>query len=122
MIARIANAAMACLFAFAAALQWNDPDPLPWIGIYGAAAVVAGLAMARRDAWTFGAAVGGVAGVWAAVLATRTVGVVDFRHIFDEFQMTRGDAGVEEARELVGLAIVAAWMIFVSVSSKRRTR
>jgi transmembrane protein TMEM220 len=37
---RFLDLTMALLFAFAAALQFNDPDPIRWIAIYGAACVL----------------------------------------------------------------------------------
>jgi hypothetical protein len=38
---RIAAGVMAALFVVSAAVQWNDPDPVYWIAIYGAAALLA---------------------------------------------------------------------------------
>ena len=38
---RWASAAMALLFSSAAVVQWNDPDPLPWIVAYCATAYLA---------------------------------------------------------------------------------
>ena len=45
---RIANGVMAVLFAFAAAVQYNDPDPLRWMAMYGLAMLACGLALAGR--------------------------------------------------------------------------
>jgi Transmembrane family 220, helix len=45
-----ANVVAAALFTFAAAVQVNDPDPLLWMAVYVAAAVVAGLAVGQLDA------------------------------------------------------------------------
>ena len=39
---------MAVLFAFAAAVQCNDPDPLRWMAMYGLAMLACGLALAGR--------------------------------------------------------------------------
>ena len=39
---------MAVLFLIAAALQYNDPDPLRWMAIYGLAVLACLLALAGR--------------------------------------------------------------------------
>jgi hypothetical protein len=39
---------MAALFLFAAAVQYNDPDPLRWMAVYGLAALACVLSLARR--------------------------------------------------------------------------
>ena len=49
--------AMAAMFAAAALLQYNDPDPVRWVLVYGAAAVLSGVA-AWRGAVPFPAAGG----------------------------------------------------------------
>ena len=45
---RLAHGIMAGLFAFSVALQFNDPNPAPWILLYGLSALAAGLAAAGR--------------------------------------------------------------------------
>jgi hypothetical protein len=115
---RWVNVPMAGLFLFSASLQFNDPDPVRWVAIYTAAALVSVLAATRRVAWTFAGLVTVIALVWAAYLATRTVGRVDFRHVFDEFKMSKNDEVLEEAREMCGLLIVAFWCGLVTIWAK----
>ena len=43
-----ANVAMLAMFVFSVAVQYNDPDPLPWMAIYAAAAVVCGFEIRRK--------------------------------------------------------------------------
>jgi Transmembrane family 220, helix len=105
------------LFAFAASLQLNDPDPLAWVAIYGAAAAVWGWVALGRRARVAAVVVAGISGVWSALLARGVVGQVDWRHLFDEFSM-QGDARVEEAREMLGLAIVAVAMVAAALGKK----
>lgn len=93
---RVASALSALLFAYAAALQWNDPDPVRWMAIYGTAAVVAGAAAFRPVPRAVGLALAAVALLWAATLVP---GVVS------EAALT----GTEEERELAGLLLVAGF-------------
>jgi hypothetical protein len=107
-IYRIANAVMFLAFAFSVIVQFNDPDPIAWIAVYGAAAIVCGLAMWKRARPLTAAVVGIIALGWAASIAPRVVGTVPFASMFEEFEMK--DAGVEESREMYGLLIIALWM------------
>lgn len=115
-----ANGLMLALFALSAVVQVNDPDPIGWIAIYLAAALVCLFVLLRRQRWWVAAIVGTVALVWAATLAPRVVGVVPFASMFEEFEMR--DIAVEESRELYGLLIVAVWMLAVAVVLWWRTR
>ena len=115
---RILNAFMVVVFAFAAALQYNDPDGLYWAALYLGAALACALAAAERKAWVPPAAVGGVAVVWAAFLVPEVLGHVRFAQLFAAWEMK--NARVEVGRELGGLTIVAAWMALLVVLALRR--
>jgi hypothetical protein len=110
------NVLFAVLFLFAAVVQYNDPDPLPWMLIYGAAIVACLLVLRRSRAWIVPAAIALCALVWAGLLAPAAQGV-RFRDMFAEFEMR--DAGIEVAREVFGLLIIGAWMILVTIGSMR---
>ena len=114
----ILNYVMTACFLLSLAVQYNDPDPARWMAIYGAAAVACGLYLGRRYYWPLFAAVGLVALSWAALLAPHVIGKVSIAELFESVQMK--DARVEEARETVGLLIVAAWMMVLTLSSIRR--
>ncbi|BDA78638.1 hypothetical protein LPTSP3_g15680 [Leptospira kobayashii] len=45
---KIINVVFALLFFTSAALQYNDPDPIHWIFIYGLAAILCSLAVAGK--------------------------------------------------------------------------
>jgi hypothetical protein len=102
---------MALLFAFAAYLQFNDPDPIRWTLIYAAPMVVAAWAAWRPAGypWPLPAAIAAVALIWAATIAPRALGKIKLSQMFASWEMK--DASVEENREMFGLLIVAAWMI-----------
>jgi hypothetical protein len=109
---------MAALFALAAAVQFNDPDPLRWVVVYGTACVLSVLAAAgRRVAPAIYIAFAVLAAGWAGTIVAGGPGAFDFRHMFDQWEMR--SASVEEAREATGLFIVTAWMIVLAVRSRR---
>jgi len=105
---KVADALFLLLFVFSVIVQVNDPDPLAWIAIYGAAAVACLLSLMGRLPWWFAVATGIVALAWAATIAPRVIGQVPFLDMFAEFEMK--DIGVEESREMYGLLLIGGWM------------
>jgi hypothetical protein len=116
---RVLNGAMAALFAFAAAVQYNDPDPLRWMALYLAAAAACVLAVLGRLPRWLPIVVGIAALAWAATLAPHVLGRVGLGEMVEAWEMK--DVRVEEGREMYGLLIVAAWMA-VLAWARRRTR
>jgi Transmembrane family 220, helix len=116
MFFRVANWVMIAAFLFSVAVQYNDPDPFRWMLIYGMAALACVLKLLGRLAWYLPAAVGVAAFGWAASLAPGVIGKTTFGEMFQEFHMI--NTVVEEAREMGGLLIVAAWMGVLVVVSK----
>jgi len=115
----LANGVMLVMFLFSAAVQFNDPDPAVWIGIYGVAAVVCVLEIRRRTpVWT-PVVIALIALLWAGTLyyGARDVPISS---LFAEWDMR--DVRVEEAREMYGLAIVAAWMIVIATAVRARAK
>ena len=108
---------MAVLFLIAAALQYNDPDPLRWMAIYGLAALACLLALAGRLPRPVPAAIGLAALAWAATLAPGVVGRVSIGELFESYAMK--SEPVEEAREMGGLLIVGAWMAVLALRGAR---
>jgi hypothetical protein len=107
MIFRAVSGLMALLFAYAVLLQRNDPDPLRWMAIYGAAALVSAIAALSGSASVgLSIVVGVIAFVWSVWTAPRSVG--PYTRMFESWEMK--SVPVEEAREATGLLIVAAWM------------
>ena len=106
----LANGTMLLMFLFSAAVQLNDPDPLVWMGIYGAAAVVCGLEIRRRAPFWAPVAVAVIALAWAGSLYY-SANDVPVSSLFAQWEMR--DLQIEEAREMYGLTIVAIWMIVI---------
>jgi uncharacterized membrane protein (DUF485 family) len=100
---------MGLLFAVSLGLQYNDPDPLRWMLIYGAAAAVSYLAPWRPIAKRFALIVVVVALAWILWLSPEILGVISFSDLF--LKMNEKGGAVEAGREAGGLAIVAAWML-----------
>jgi hypothetical protein len=118
---RWVNWAMVPLFLLAVVVQWNDPDPLRWMAIYGAAFVVCLVVAVRGHvAAAVPALLAVIAFAWA--LATMAGGMppVEYFHMFDAWEMK--SAPVEAAREASGLLIVAAWMAAVAARQRGRLR
>lgn len=116
MAMRIANGIMFLVFGLAVAVQYNDPDPVSWIVIYGIAAAFSGAgAFGRYHPIVWVAAVGFVVGTvyWLPGVDLSSPGslVTDVR---------MNSLAVEETREALGLAICAGWMIVLGVVSLRR--
>jgi hypothetical protein len=105
---KLADALFLLMFAFSVIVQVNDPDPLAWMAIYGAAAVACLLSLRGRLPWWFAVVTGIVALAWAATIAPRVIGQVPFMDMFAEFEMK--DIGVEESREMYGLLLIGGWM------------
>lgn len=114
-----ANGIMLLLFLFSAAVQLNDPDPLVWMALYAAAAVVCGLEIRRRSPVWVPLALALVAASWAATLHVRAHDV-PVSALFAEWEMR--DLRVEEAREMYGLTIVGAWMLLIAAVGAVRRR
>ena len=104
MVYRALTILLAVLFLFGAAVQYNDPDPLPWIAIYLSAAAVCLLAAFHRLPWALAALVAASALVWALTLAPRVFPDPPFSRLFELWEMK--NESVELAREMYGLLII----------------
>ena len=104
-LVRVTSAGLTLLLLYAVAVQYNDPDPLRWMAMYGAAAGVAAAAAMDRLKWPFAAVVAAVALAWALLWATRVVGQ---QPLFEE-----------EGREMLGLTIAGVWCAILAYASFR---
>jgi hypothetical protein len=111
---RALNGLMAALFAVAVAVQYNDPDPLRWMALYGAACLVAVLVAVRGTvARATPIVVGTIALIWSGYWASTSAAALRiYIHMFDAWEMK--NTPIEEAREASGLLIVALWMAIVA--------
>ena len=114
-----ANWLMLLMFLLSVAVQYNDPDPLRWMSIYGAAAAVCVLELRRRTPAWAPALVAIIAIVWAGTIVARAYDV-PILSMFAQWEMK--DVHIEEAREMYGLVIVALWMTAVAAARVRARR
>ena len=112
----LSNAVFLLAFLLSAAVQYNDPDLLRWIAIYTAAAA---LCLARflvpLPRW-LPASLLAISLAWIGLLLPKVVGQVSVGEVFESITMrTRA---VEEAREIGGLLLVAAWSAVLMLRGK----
>jgi hypothetical protein len=108
---------MGLVFVFGAVVQYNDPDPVLWIIVYVAAAILSFVALRYAISMWLLAGVAGVSVVWAVTIAFGVDPDV-YRSIFGELGMASLE--VEEVREALGLVIIAVWMAVLAVVRPRR--
>ncbi len=110
---------VAILFLLFAAVQYNDPDPIQWMLLYGGTAVhfaLAALGRPYRPAlWLWLA----VALVWAASLAPNFINWLRMGLPSIVQTMKAEVPWVELAREFLGLLLVAAGCGWLLMSTRR---
>jgi len=115
---RYASYVMAALLAVCVALQYNDPDPIRWMAMYGAAMVVSALLPSKKPLVPVGYVVAAVALVWSAYLLYGVWGRMEVADLVEK--MSEKGGAVEEGRESGGLAIAGFWLVFASAFRSRR--
>ncbi len=115
---RILNWIMAVVFLLSLIVQYNDPDPLAWMIVYGMATMVCLLFGLRKLHWRWSAGAGLVALVWSLSLFPPLFASPDpiiWKDVFvDAAMKTRT---VEYVREIGGLWIIVGWMGVLTFSS-----
>ena len=106
---RCASAVLAALFLLGAAVQVNDPDPVVWVIVYGAAAALSMAAAAGRRTPTWAPLLlGAIALVWGLALAAGVPDVSVYGQMFGAWEMA--SIAIEDAREASGLFLIGTWM------------
>jgi hypothetical protein len=98
-------AAFALLFLLAAALQYNDPDPIQWMAIYLAACASCLTTVRGRTDWRLATATAAVSLLWALALMPHAWDM-PLLQLLGDWGMS--DPRVERAREMYGLLLVFA--------------
>lgn len=107
------NIPLAAVFVFGASLQFNDPNPTPWVLIYLAAALPCVFVVMKRPGWRLPVAVALVAAAWCSVYVYRGAWAVSFTEMFAEWEMKNQQ--VVQTREMFGLGIIATWMVVLAI-------
>lgn len=117
MILRYINYLMIVLFALSAIVQYNDPNAVRWMLIYGAACIISILFAREKLNWAMAGIVAGICIFWA-IIKIPYLTASGFQHMLDEVRMT--SMGITSAREFLGLLIIAAWTTVLAVVSYRK--
>ena len=104
---RVFDAVFGVAFVLSIAVQFNDPDPLRWILIYGLG--VAGCASPAGPRWsTIGAAtLAVVAGIWALTILPAAMETTTFADLVAAMSPDRPQT--EAVREFGGLLLLVVW-------------
>ncbi len=115
-IDRVLNGLMMVLFATAAVVQYDDPDPALWMAIYGSAALCTAFFLGGRLPFWVPTLLSVLFAVGALYLSTQVFGAVGF------FDPTGQEMiGVKEpGREMLGLLFTAGWTAVLAVQVGRR--
>lgn len=112
------NYLMLIIFLLSVVVQYNDPDPFLWMGIYGLAAIICIFAVLDRLPWAMSALMALASLGFVLFLAPQVIGKVSFSELFGSMYMK--SLVVEKAREMGGLLIVAVWMILLTVKVRQQ--
>ena len=118
MIIASLNALFLVAYLLSAAVQYNDPDTLPWIAIYLAAALMCLARLTGHPPVWLPPTLLAISLVWAGFLMPQVVGQVSPQEVFESLSMRTRE--VEEAREIGGLLLVASWSGVLTVVGIRR--
>ncbi|MDA0345929.1 MAG: transmembrane 220 family protein [Verrucomicrobia bacterium] len=108
---KILNWILCFLFLLSAVLQYNDPDPVIWMLMWGATGVACLLFALKKLPNLMPMIVGGIALVWALILLPKIIGTYEdilWNEVF--MQASMSNITVEWVREMGGLLIIAIWM------------
>ncbi len=115
---RIVNGVLCLLLILFTAVQYNDPDVLLWVIIYGIGAAFTGLAAYRPGLF----ASSRLATVFALCLAASIGGVYYYWPATPDWWMQDVWWQTETAREGMGMMIVTAALMFASLTVLRARR
>ncbi|MCX6948086.1 MAG: hypothetical protein NTX39_00235 [Opitutae bacterium] len=116
-ILRFAHGIMAGLFAFSVTLQFNDPNPAPWILLYGISAVAAGLAAAGRPSRYLAFGVLAICAIWEIQYLRVGAWHTPFSALVAEWHMT--NETIVLGREFYALILIGIWMTVIGCTARR---
>ena len=108
---KIVNWIFCCLFFLSAVFQYNDPDPVIWILMWGAAGAACLFFGIGKLPMALPVAMAAIGLIWALALFPKileTSADIRWREVF--MQASMSNITVEWVREMGGLLIISAWM------------
>ena len=108
---------MTTLFLISGAVQYNDPDGLLWMSIYGAAAVITGLFVVQKLGWSAAAIATAAAFLGAGIIGMEAAREGAIASAFDTWQMQ--SVSQEKVREAGGLLVIGLWMLTVTLRIRK---
>ena len=111
----VSNFLMFVLFSLCILVQYNDPDSLIWMTMYGLAAIVCILAVLDKIHWSISIFPGILGLVWALTILPDVISNYSVTDNLFAWQMN--SLGVEKVRELGGLLIIISWMFILTLSN-----
>ena len=112
---RIVNGVLAALLVLFAVVQWNDPDGLFWIVVYGIGAIWCGLAAFRPAQFASSA----VFGLFALTCVAALAGLVYFWPSTPDWWKQDVWWETETAREGMGMMILVVALFFAALVVRR---
>lgn len=110
---------LAAVFAAFAVLQYNDPDPIQWILLYGGVAAHFAMSalgkMSRPAVWVWLAA----SAIWAATLLPDFINWIRMGEPSIVSSMKAEEPWIELTREFLGLVVAALGCLFLLFRKKR---
>ncbi len=109
---KIINLVLAILFLLFAIVQYNDPDPWLWIGLYSLVAIISAMAAwGRYLPWLINAAIA-ICAIWMALLLPDFISWVRGGMQSITGSMHAESPHIELTREFLGLVICGAALTF----------
>jgi len=114
---QVVNVLMMVVFLGSAVLQYNDDDAFRWAAVYLIASACCIAAAVGKLKWWLPAIVAVVCLGWAAVYLAHGAWSLTIRQAFAEWGMRTPKFAA--MREMVGLAVIAVWMILLALLARR---
>jgi hypothetical protein len=111
----ITNYFMLLVFLLCMVVQYNDPDSLIWMTMYGLAAITCVLSIRDKIHFSISIFIGFVGIVWALTLLPDVIS--SYSTTDNLFTWKMNDLGVEKVREIGGLFIIILWMSILTLSN-----
>ena len=115
---RVASGLFALAFLLSVVVQINDPDPIQWMALYGAAFFVSVWRTTVKPVpRVLSGVVAAVAIAWGAYILPGALGKTTIPEMFGSIGMKNEAA--EIGREVIGLLLVALWMVAITINPGR---